>query len=186
MFNGEFSSLSISSSLVEHEASPSSHTHVLLLSQWATVCAYFLCSEKAQPKLKILTLAPAQSQMRMLSSYLFPHTDSKRPHKRKHDSQRMTQPTSTQCAERAAYRFYLANEERKREKSPMLWGNYKWKTDPWRDSFEQLQEEIFWKRRVFPNIQNTPSDQFISSQSLNKNKSFTEMTHKKRFLANLK
>lgn len=70
-------------------------TPTLLLSRWATVWVYFLCSEKAVKKLKIHT--HTLSQLRMSSSYLFPHTTSKRLHK--HASPAHDQMQSDLCRE---------------------------------------------------------------------------------------
>lgn len=122
--------------------------------------------------------------MRMSSSYLFPHTDSKRPHKRKHDSQRTTQPTSMQCAERAANRFYLANEERKRRIISNNVGKIQKKNRPmkgqlWKITSNNLGNAGFSQIYRIHLLTNSYLVIDISSQTLDKNKRFTEITLKK-------
>ncbi len=84
------------------------------------------------------------SQMRMLSSYLFPHTDSKRPPQRKHDSHPAHDTNWLQCSvlRDLLTRFIKQNEEEK-EKSSNNMGNLQKKKDPWRDSYEV--QGIIWE-----------------------------------------
>jgi len=76
-------SLPILSDIGENEASLPSHTHMHCCWASGQPCASISCVQKKQSKLKIPNLASSMSQ----SSYLFPHTYSKRGPKHKHASQ---------------------------------------------------------------------------------------------------